>query len=156
MLIALSTSLHLIAAIAFLCTILLSLVFKMYSVNHEVPSLSDVTNLKNRILFLQRISFGLLIFTGLYLMLEDSNYIGWFSVRNLWSLLLLVKHTLIIILLFLLVVSSVIVKPLYGQSKLNEDAEMNRDLYRWEIWSPKVQLLIAVFILLISTSLVIQ
>ena len=89
-------------------------------------------------------------------MFEDSNYIGWFSVRNLWSLLLLAKHTLIIILIFLLVVSSVIVKPLYRQSKLNEDSEMNRELFRWGNWSPKVQLLIAALILVISTSLVIQ
>lgn len=156
MLIALSTSLHLIAAIVFFCTIILSLVFNVNSVNHEVSTSLDVNNLKNRILFLQRISFGLLIFTGLYLMFEDSNYIGWFSVRNLWSLLLLAKHTLIIILIFLLVVSSVIVKPLYRQSKLNEDSEMNRELFRWGNWSPKVQLLIAVLILVISTSLVIQ
>ena len=89
-------------------------------------------------------------------MLEDSNYIGWFSVRNLWSLLLFVKHILIVILIILLMVSSVIVRPLNRQSMLNEESEMNSDLSRWENWSPKVQLLIAALILFVSTSLVIQ
>ena len=156
MLIALSTFFHLIAAIVFLCTIFLSLVFNVNSVSQVVPTSSDVNKLKNRIQLLQRISLGLLIFTGLYLMLEDTNYIGWLSVRNLWSLLLLVKHILIVILIILLMVSSVIVKPLHRQSMLHEESDMKRDLSRWENWSPKVQLLIAALIIFVSTSLIIQ
>ena len=157
MLIALSTATHLIAAMVFLCSIILGMVFHANSENHEGSTTStNKVKWQKRFQLLQRVSIGLLIFTGLHLMLGDSNYTGWFSMKNLWSQLLWVKHALIVILILLLVVSSVIVVPLHRQSLLNEDHASYSAFLRWGDRFLKLQLLLAVLIIFISTSLVIQ
>lgn len=115
---------------------------------------SAATMLKKRLMILQRVCIGLLILTGLYLMTEDTHYVGWFSIDDRWSLLLLLKHIIISIMVLLLGVSSSVLRPLRQQNALAEDTVLNAHLSRWEMWIPRVQLFLATIIVLISANLV--
>lgn len=153
MLIALSTTAHLIAAIIFLSTLFIVLFFllTMKKQRETVPILKPM---EKQIQFLQQISFGVLLITGMHLMLVDANYVGWFSVRNRWSVLLLLKHILIGILILILGVSSIVVSTLQRQSLIVEDSQKILQLNRWQRWIKISQFIIAAIILLISASLI--
>lgn len=87
-------------------------------------------------------------------MTEDTHYVGWFSIDDRWSLLLLLKHIIISIMVLLLGVSSSVLRPLRQQNALAEDTVLNAHLSRWEMWIPRVQLFLATIIVLISANLV--
>jgi hypothetical protein len=46
-------------------------------------------------------SLGIFILTGIYLMLEDPNYLGLGNFGNPWSILMLGKHILIVVMVIL-------------------------------------------------------
>ncbi len=154
MLIALSTAVHLVAAIVFLSSLfLVRFIFWPTKQGREetVPLLKAM---ETRAHFLQQVSLGLLLITGMHMMLADDNYVGWFSVRNRWSMLLLLKHILIGILILILGISSVVVGPLQRQTMWVENSQRMLQLNRWHKWVKTAQFSIVIIIILLSTSLI--
>ena len=156
MLLVLSITAHLLAAIVWLGT-LFSWGMLCAPALKRLEGYAPVERwLRRRLILLQNVCFGVLLLTGVYLMTQDMHYAGWLSFNNRWSQLLLLKHISIGFMILLVVLLSGVVEPLRRQSALSVDVVALERLRRWERRIPRVQFILATFILALSAALVSQ
>ena len=94
-LIALSTWLHAMATVIFIgYYVLLALIFlPILSKAENGTALSEISKRSRSWMYISLLIF---IITGIYLMIADSNYLGFADFGNFWGIVMLVKHVLII------------------------------------------------------------
>ena len=93
-LIALSVWLHALATIVFIGHyVLLALIYLPVLKQGDGTILSQISKRSRVWMYISLFTF---ILTGIYLMLVDSNYLGFADFGNLWGILMLVKHILIL------------------------------------------------------------
>ena len=156
MLIVLSITAHLLAAIVWLGT-LFSWVMLYAPALKRLEGYASVERLlRRRLMLLRNVCFGVLLLTGVYMMTQDTHYAGWLSFSNRWSQILLLKHISIGFMILLVVLLSGVVEPLRRQSAISEDAVALERLRRWERRIPRMQFLLATLILALSAALVSQ
>lgn len=94
-LIALSTWLHAVATVVFIgYYLLLALIYlPVLSKTENGTALSEISKRSRSWLYVSLLVF---IITGIYLMLVDTNYLGFAEFGNFWGIVMLVKHVLIV------------------------------------------------------------
>ncbi len=94
-LIALSTWLHAMATVIFIgYYVLLALIFlPVLSKTENGTALSEISKRSRSWMYVSLLIF---IITGIYLMIADSNYLGFADFGNFWGIVMLVKHILIV------------------------------------------------------------
>jgi uncharacterized membrane protein len=97
-LIALSTWLHALATVVFIGHfVLLALIYlPAMKDKPEIPAGMILSEFSKRSRIWMYIALFVFMITGIHLMIVDSNYLGVGNFRNLWSILMLVKHILIV------------------------------------------------------------
>jgi len=94
-LIALSNWLHALATVIFVGHfVLLALIYlPVLAKNENSLALSEISKRSRSWMYASLLIF---IITGTYLMIADSNYLGFADFGNFWGIVMLVKHVLII------------------------------------------------------------
>ena len=93
-LITLSIWLHALGTVIFIGHyLLLSLIYLPALENEDRTFLSKISKQSRRWLYLSLLVFAI---TGIYLTFVDPNYLGLANFRNLWGILMLLKHLLIL------------------------------------------------------------
>ena len=93
-LIALSTWIHMLGTVVLIGHyLLLSLIYLPVLASNNRTILSEISKRSRPWMYISLLIF---VFTGIYLTLADSNYLGFANFGNVWGILMLVKHLLIL------------------------------------------------------------
>jgi uncharacterized membrane protein len=98
-LIALSTWLHAIATVILIGHyLLLSVIYIPALAKDNRPALSEISKHSRSWLYISLLVFAI---TGTYLMLIDSEYLGFMKFTNFWGIMMFTKHILVFVMLAL-------------------------------------------------------
>ncbi len=95
---SLSTWLHAIATVVFIGHYLLLALFYLPAFGKSTPEVAGpiLSEISKRSRVWIYASLGVFAITGIYLTLVDPNYLGLGNFRNVWTILMLIKHLLIL------------------------------------------------------------
>jgi uncharacterized membrane protein len=98
-LIALSTWLHALATVVLIGHyLLLSVIYIPVLAKNNGPALSEISKRSRSWLYISLLVFAV---TGTYLMLIDSQYLGFMKFTNFWGIMMFTKHILVFAMLAL-------------------------------------------------------
>lgn len=95
-LIALSVWLHALATVVFIGYYVVLAAIYLPALSKNGPALSEISKRSRSWMYASLIIF---IFTGTYLMLIDSGYLGFMNFSNFWGIVMLVKHLLVLVMI---------------------------------------------------------
>jgi uncharacterized membrane protein len=110
--------LHLVATVVWIGGIVTNLIVVLPSAKEslEPPVMGRfMGSFIKRFRWLVYFSMGVLVVTGVIMMLMNDQYLGMLNFGNLWTLVLLVKHILVVILIILAIYLLQVVFPKVGQ-----------------------------------------
>jgi uncharacterized membrane protein len=96
LLLSISTWLHSLATVVFIGHFVLLAEIYLPALSKNGSALSEISKRSRRWLYASLIIFAI---TGTYLMVVDSDYLGFMDFSNFWGIVMLVKHILVFVMI---------------------------------------------------------